>query len=558
MYVNNNNEKKYYNENISEIVNEWITEERYGDLTPIIKDIIYRRAYEYEINEEDVRVEVESFVQNVKTIEFVHKDDERILEKAMGVYSQPSRAIILNADYFSGLEANVSQEEFGTQLYETLTHEVYHALSDQNGCMGLEYYDYKTNEWKGIALNEVFTETAANRACITRTSEDAEKYRSETQGYTQLTFVTNFLAASLKCTEKEILSAGIKNMAELMNLFYSRFPNNKACKSFEDYFNSIEASLDILYNTSYNQDSQMSEDERQANMEIRASALKKLYKTTFKLASCQIANDEVEVSDNYSSHVVYRFSKMDRIMKDSLATFEQYGEITCEMKEQILADTIAERDKLATQVSQINDIVAQSYKIENNLVVEKLKNAAQKGKLANYTRYLNKSGIQLHNCDSNNIGSYISQLTDSLSVTRYIIKEDFDDGKKWNNSQVSSIMKRVFDDRLEELGKRDTKPLPVIEDVEQDATVEEKGIFTKLRDSVKNIIVRFKNRNQKKLENKNQEYYTNGGYYASLATNKFEQENKLSQYTVDLQQQRLHLEELNVSEIKNEREPEER
>ncbi len=567
MNDNNINEKNYYDENISGIIDEWITEERYGDLTPIIKDIIYRRAYEFGIKKNDVRVEVENFVRKVKTIEFVHKSEMLLSESCMGVYSPQLSTIRLNIDYFSKLEEKVSQEEFGTKMYETLTHEMYHAFANKNGYSGLEYYSRKNKRWEGTALNEVFTETAANRASITRTPEDAEKYRSETDGYSELTFVTNFLAASLKCTEKEILSAGIQNRVELMKLFYSKFPKDKVSQFKEDFFDPIEASLDILYNASYGQKKSMSKEEYQANMEIRASALKSLYRTTFKLASYQIANDETELSGDYSSHVAYRFSKMDKIMRDSLELFKKYQQITPEMEEQILSDTVVERDILATQVSQINDIVTQSHRVKNPSMMQELENAARKGKLSDYAGYLDKAGIQLHNCDSHNIRSLISQMTDSVSVTGYIMQEDFDNGKQWNNSRVSSIIKKVFDQKMQEMidrEERDTEPIPVIEDTEpvpvlddtEPLPVVEEGIFAKLKKSVKNIINSFKNRNLKKLNDGNQEYYTDENYYAGLATNKFEQENKLDQYRVDVPQHGLHLEELNVGEVENERQQE--
>lgn len=197
MEKDRSNEKLYYNNNLDKLLSMYITRERYGDFAIILKDIFHRRAYEFDFSNEHMLDEVMRFANNVQKVSFVPQS-EMSFERAMGVYMSAEREIRLSQDYFANCEISLTEEQFGEKMFETLTHEVYHGISNDKNGIGLTYYNYLHRQWEGTALDEVFTETAANRASIARTPEDAERYRSDTDGYPDITFATNLLAASVR------------------------------------------------------------------------------------------------------------------------------------------------------------------------------------------------------------------------------------------------------------------------------------------------------------------------------------------------------------------------
>lgn len=201
MEKNNSNEKLYYNDNLNRILSQYITYQKYGDFAVILKDIFHRRAYEFEFSNEHILDEVMNFVNNVQKVSFVPRG-EMSFERAMGVYMPAEHEIRLNQDFFANCEITLPEEQFGEKMFETLTHEVYHGIGDRKSGTGLTYYNYLRGQWDGTALDEVFVETAANRASIARKPEDAEHYRSDTDGYPDITFATNLLAASVRTYRK--------------------------------------------------------------------------------------------------------------------------------------------------------------------------------------------------------------------------------------------------------------------------------------------------------------------------------------------------------------------
>ena len=187
-------EKPYYNHDIEAELNQIIPKEKYKDFTVLLRDMFHRRAYEFGFSNQEILAEAQNFAKNVENIVFAPKEDMGS-ENAMGTYYPSEHTIRLNQDYYMNKEYKTRESDFSVAMYSTLVHEVYHAIndySDDRKFLGLSYYDATQNAWVGSALNEVFTETAANRASHGKKIEDADRFRSETDGYGTITFSTNF------------------------------------------------------------------------------------------------------------------------------------------------------------------------------------------------------------------------------------------------------------------------------------------------------------------------------------------------------------------------------
>lgn len=564
------NEKAYYSQSLDRMLSKYITREGYGDFTTILKEIFHRRSYEFDFSEEQMEREVANFVKNVKNIGFVPKE-EMSSPTAMGVYMAKTSEIKINQDHYLRGINKVSDETFGTKLFETLTHEVYHAITDTKYELGLMYY--KNGKWRGAALNEVFTETAANRTCMPRGAKEAEQYRADTDGYPEITFFTNLLAASIGASEKEILRGGAQNRKQLMEVIESKFPTGKPYNEAQKLFNKLEASLDTVYNARYSKNSPQTEEEKNIQEQVLSGALSTMYQTAFELAAHQIENDNKEITSESLADLTYRFSKMEKIMEDSSATFERWGAILPESRQKIFSNTVNARKALASKVVGYDTIVKQGMKITNQRDLETSIKLAKKGTLPKKSYALSQRyGINI----SEVTPLSIEAITDDIEHDAYVMREDFDNGRQWNNTDVAIVIKRTFISDMErkgiirkpsaiELQKTDelpvvdpdkTEELPVVDPdkteelptVDPDKTeelpvvdgeVKKKGIFTKLNDYINTIVTRFKNRNQQKLPQGKESREDNSEYYASLATQSLE--SSLDKYIVG-PQPKLNLE----------------
>lgn len=494
-----NNEKEYYDKNLERILRSKITREKYGDFALILEEIFQRRAYEFDFLLEQMEQEVENFVRNVNSIEFVSKEEMNGSPNAMGIYCPGEFTIKLNESHFyNKFKNDLDNNQLGIEVFETLTHEVYHAISDysKDGYLGLSYKDGQ--KWKGNALNEIFTETAADRASYGKKVEEADNYRNQTSGYTDITFVTNLLAASIGVSEKEVLKAGVQNRGTLSELFYSKFPNfNEADFAKNDLFDPIETDLDIIYNASYNPNSDYITYDMRKN--LVKSSLIALYNNIYELASFQIAVDVSKELSDSAADATYRFLKMEKIMKDSLKYFKKIEVIDKNDIKEIEKYTHNSRNTMAIKVNGLNNLNDEKFKINDPTILQEQFERVKRNE------FYKESNINMlkNNYGFNLVYKNIKEIQDDtkdLKYTNYILKEDYDNGLQWDNTSASIVTKKIFDKRLQEMlkiGAEKTQELPIITDDMLEK--KEESFLSKIKNGFKNIIKKFQNRNLKQL-----------------------------------------------------------
>ena len=372
--------KSYNNNKLRRKLKKIITRKKYGDWAIILEDVFQRRAYEFELTDEEIIAEARNFVQNVNEICWV-SENELDSSSTVGIYfSGDNGRICLNQDYFLN-EYRYAQSniDFGQMLYEVLTHEIYHAISDWyklDDTMGLVFYDMIKGYYRGIAINEVFTEVAADRTSYSKNVADAEKGRRDTVGYPTITFSINLLAAALGWSEKELLKAGIQGREELSKFLNSKFSE----KIFADvvgkgYLASFENALDAIYDVEYNSDEYVDSNEGfEASKKRVKEALKGLYKTAYEIMNfrIEVSNDDIDL--NHVEELKYSLSKMERIVRDSFRNFNKSYNYSRKEQYEIMNSLNYIKSRVESQINGMNIIAKSCEVIDDQDLVKQVTN----------------------------------------------------------------------------------------------------------------------------------------------------------------------------------------
>lgn len=569
-------EKPYYNHDIEAELNQIIPKEKYKDFTVLLRDMFHRRAYEFGFSNQEILAEAQNFAKNVENIVFAPKEDMGS-DNAMGTYYPSEHTIRLNQDYYMNKEYKTRESDFSVAMYSTLVHEVYHAIndySDDRKFLGLSYYDATQNAWVGSALNEVFTETAANRASHGKKIEDADRFRSETDGYGSITFSTNLLAAALGVTEKDMLKAGIQHRGKLEELVANQFGDrNFGNRANTYYLRNFEQALDTIYNVDYSKDKTTTPKQQEMKKSLLISGLATLFDTTYRLANFQIAQDSQELSFEFAGMVDYRFRKIEKIMSDTMGQFAlRYG-FSKEEVDAVYQGVNEARMGLGNRVVGLNLLNREGNKITNSFERENQISLAKRGlsfSKDNLEILKQTYGMQMPGA----IG-YTGALdvTADMGYESHILKEDYDQGLVWDNESAGIVMRNIYredmirkgfrsrerylmrdmptaempvvepgkefdPDKTEELETVDPDKTEELEIVDPDKTEELKivdpdknegkaknnsqeenvGFFKKIAKGIKDAIEEIKNKMRPRLpEGKVDEPIDKSGYYAAMA-----------------------------------------
>ena len=183
--------KDYYKERQIQLIKSIIPEDKYGAFTPLVYDILLRRAYTFEQSDEDIIHDAKKVMENITKIEFAGRDQFHDSIQVLGHYDIESGIIQLNADSYE-IESDKDI------LYESLTHEVYHAIATDRRdperiTTGLEFFDDQ-GELVGTIFNEIFNEAAADLTAVNRTSDEKQ---SRSSFHKWLLF--NFFLCTIAC-----------------------------------------------------------------------------------------------------------------------------------------------------------------------------------------------------------------------------------------------------------------------------------------------------------------------------------------------------------------------
>lgn len=343
---------KYHNTDLKKIINNYITETKYGEFVPILEEILERRAFEYGFSLEQMENQIKNLSKNLNGIIFANDEiKEELGIGTLAAFSKQRKQIFINTDSYDMLcdiynkkyEPSLSGQLIGYQMYSLLTHEVYHAIvawDDRN--LGLMHKD-EFDMWTGKSLDEIVTESAAVRTVREKGADVFEKGYANTLGYDEITSMSNLIANSIGCSQKEFLANSLNNREQFEKFIFQKLPENMSERRKKQAINQIVFKsaliLDILTK----------------NQDMVYPCFEASYASMFNLAQDTMKYEEPTMEDIGAMY--YRFAIMVKITKSSVENLVKKGFLKKEDSEKLLTDS-----QLSEQMIGLGNTVLDKYK----------------------------------------------------------------------------------------------------------------------------------------------------------------------------------------------------
>lgn len=452
-------EKKYYDAQIQILLDKYISKEQYQDFKSIIDEVFQRRAYEYEFSPGRIEKEIKNFLKNVKSIEF---DDEKKLNngnKVLGSYDKIEHKILLNKSEFEKQKfLSFSPEYCGKMLFETFSHEAYHAINDNGRVIGLEKFFQNVFHLKeGETLNEVVTENASQRTTSNyKNSLESDEYSLLTTGYSTITFATNMLANALGVSEKSLLKHSLNDRDELMEFYLSRFPENNKEEAIQ-LWDKFEVILDENYNQINKNNDTLSDSSNNVYFSIN-----ELYSSIYDIALFQIKSQNQDLSDEYMGEIQTRLELMKKVMNQSMKNQKEIDKIklkdyNSKLTKEELDEIKEECDKIS---KNIENYIVGKYEVDKEKIPVDSKEYeyAQKGMLVDYVEMIgskyfpNRKTLEYKDVEQEILKKGITDKS-IFSYREKIRQDDYNQEQVWDDS----IYTDFYEIALKEIKKDEIK-----------------------------------------------------------------------------------------------------
>lgn len=452
-------EKKYYDAQIQILLDKYISKEQYQDFKSIIDEVFQRRAYEYEFSPGRIEKEIKNFLKNVKSIEF---DDAKKLNngnEVLGSYDKIEHKILLNkAEFEKQKSLSFSPKYCGKMLFETFSHEVYHAINDNGKVIGLEKFFQNVFHLKeGEALNEVVTENASQRTTSNyKNSLESDEYSLLTTGYSTITFATNMLANALGVSEKSLLKHSLNDRDELMEFYLSRFPENNKEEAIQ-LWDKFEVILDENYNQINKNNDTLSDSSNNVYFSIN-----ELYSSIYDIALFQIKSQNQDLSDEYMGEIQTRLELMKKVMNQSMKNQKEIDKIklrdyNSKLTKEELDEIKEECDKIS---KNIENYIVGKYEVDKEKIPVDSKEYeyAQKGMLVDYVEMMgskyfpNRKTLEYKDVEQEILKKGITDKS-VFSYREKIRQDDYNQEQVWDDS----IYTDFYEIALKEIKKDEIK-----------------------------------------------------------------------------------------------------
>lgn len=233
--------KEYYNEQKANYIYKKLSSTEIEKVyLPLVVDIMLRRQFEFGLSDELLDRDISTFKKNVKKIEA-----RPLRENWGGMFDQRCKEIVLNDELFKGDSPDYEQ------IYETLAHECFHAMSFEK--KGKDYKEdriFPSGKFiDKTGAMEAFTECEADSIVYTRQYDESEKgvYITNTTGNSGITPYIDVIVSTFGITKDELLSVAVKGETYLNNLLNKNINKTYEFSGTNRIFEGITTNISLLH-----------------------------------------------------------------------------------------------------------------------------------------------------------------------------------------------------------------------------------------------------------------------------------------------------------------------
>ena len=305
--------KKYENHKLKAYFKKYInTMDVDKRFKPYLVDILMRRAKQYDLSPEEIRTDVMTLIGSLDSIEIISANDP-IMENAWGLYAPDQRKIYLSDD--CARNKNNSNE----MIYQTLAHEVYHALScdPYTRADRLSGYNRYTGQ-QNRSLLETIVEKASFKTVFDTGRIENAYYNHNARGYSDMTFVLDAIEAVYGVNEEALLRNGIQSR-DKMTEFLASVVGEDTQKTGE-FLDELEAHLAELHSTLYpiHEADRVSPEVEAANISQALTNIKRICHGKILDRVKSLAIDNLDNVD----YLAFDFNKINAIFNERTKYFE--------------------------------------------------------------------------------------------------------------------------------------------------------------------------------------------------------------------------------------------
>ena len=467
--------KDYKNPQLEEYLNKYISLMTIDDkFKPYIVDILLRRAYQFDLTPEEIQTDVEVILASLKEIKIVKQDELGLSETATAAYYPGEKTIRISE---RTLNAN------DQALYQTLTHEVYHALSKDPETMEDRLSgppNRYTNQYN-VSLLETIVEKASFKT-VFDTKPDNAYYNNNANGYSDMTFVLDAIEAVYGVNEQALLRNSIQSRYKMAGFLSDSIGEN--VQDTLEFLDKLEMHFARLHKALYPSAEQenLSSYEKLQEVERSLCDIKKVCEEKMADRVMNIKEDNLDQMDVVS----FDFNKLNAIFSERAQYFDTFFRFRYELPTNIRyfmdkdVPLQSETNKTFTKIKQVRAVGKNIQNIEPKLA-EKLLRWAKCGCLDDYDEYeVNMNPV--HPVLLKDLGINLEEQNDLNPNNIYIKPDEFNQIAK--NRSDSERYTAPWDNTIAKSFKKDAIRAKRVENL--------KRFFGK----VKNI---FSNKNEKQL-----------------------------------------------------------
>lgn len=446
---------QYSNKELEEKIDK-ILGDNYGEIKPLIKDILLRRKVSFRETDEECINNAKTIIDNLGDVSFTYD-----MEKEYGGISRPnSRKIELSENSIDSI--NLENEESLKKAYSIFAHELFHIigykletkdkkiqnLTEENLKKNLNPKDYvittgiEDQRKEGFTnydnyadvfsfhtiLNECFNEAASSRLINDRDNLFSSNIEG---GYRDVArYIPHILAAALGTSDMELIKSAITSKKDFINLICEKL-NINDFKKVGKNFQVIGTEANLIWNTS--------KSNKSISRQIRDQAISGIMNNCLELFSLSIKNSNRNINDEYINELDTRFNKMKKIFENSIYV-NNANEKDC--KYFISQDEISrnvDRQLYCLYLLNQNKNIFNKNEYESSCDIAK-----RYGNISYIKEILKNRGVKIEDKDYE---KYKSSRVKDITANPYykkLIKDDMMDGKKWDNEQTLEYTKTLL------------------------------------------------------------------------------------------------------------------